>query len=304
MGRTNRKGGKEAKTISYKRDTLKKQRANDKAQKTLEVSSGKKPQAPITPLPANATQSQIKRVIEQVDRLGESPKAPTIVPTVSFFNAALVQSTLSALSRPPIGLLERAVVRNFNPDESKMFGFATTEHQPNEDGRSELFFHLHGGCDFTLNPAHPTTEFRMTFRSRTDAPFRHPEVGDGIVFIRGRGAKGEKIVKWGYEKELLTVLDSVQNPPHYRMIRVVHPNSGKGSKTVLWLGTSITDLRKHFPLETRQKGQRPVVAGVTMTSEGTTRVYFEKLDTEFNPLTGLGSHPDGEWVPCDDPRKK
>ncbi len=148
----------------------------------------------------------------------------------------------------------------------------------------------------------------MIFRSRSDAAFRHPVVGDVIVFIRGRGAKGEKIVKWGYEEELLYITDEILNPTQYRMTRVVTPKGGRPVSTVLWFGHNIADLRKHFPVETRQRGQHPILAGVTMTSEGVVRVFFEKLDKEFNPLTagitGTGSHPDGEWVTCDDPRIK
>ena len=283
MGHTRRKGGKEAEhktTFSYRK-------AQKATRNPAGISSGNKTeyvpgvtpiQAPIAKLPAKQPHIQ--------------PARPnTIVPKVT------------ALDTSDTSSIETGTVKFFNTDTTKLFGFVTTD-LPNQDGKPELFFHLGGGCEFI--PV-GKDKIDMIFVPYSDGIgiTPPPKTGDKVVFIRGFGAKGEKIVKWGYQHELQDAITDCTGfiTPTYRLVKEVRTVGNRiSTRHILWEGEDLGDLCKKFPM---RRGSEFKV-GLTQNGEGTTKVFFELMEAEASDhvIDNVITRVPASWEQCEDPREK
>lgn len=282
MGRTFRKGSdngvsfkKEYKAAAKKKEAERKAKAAENAEPPVD----KRP--PETP--------KVKFGKPQVSSGNGKPSSPKpagkqdkFIPKTVLLNPHDVDASVCherVIPEPPI---ERAVVKFFDKNPDKLFGFATTEF-PNKSGSPELFFHMGSGCSMMLAQDPNGSQIAMTMES--GLPF--PVEGDKIVFMRGEGIKGEKIMRWAYLEEATDAVKRFMSLPDYRLVEYRTGIGGKGKTTkVLWAGDNLFDLSAKFP------PYRRLELGLSSTSEGTVNRVFEVHDKAAKT-----------WTKCDDPRK-
>lgn len=90
--------------------------------------------------------------------------------------------------------MESGYVKFFDTREGKLFGFLVDEMG------NELFFHYSDGRSVSQACPSVTSTADIVLNHPT-SPLRYPKKGDGLMFVRGRNAKGQKAKTWCYARQ-------------------------------------------------------------------------------------------------------
>lgn len=188
--------------------------------------------------------------------------------------------------------MERGTVKFFDSRDNKRFGFIRLE------SGEETFFHFNDGERITSGQSKP--EFGgSTWVGKDGKRYQlaAPKQGDGLVFRRADGSKGDKACPWGYAETYDKCVERIANRPAYRVVKETtntfgQYNHGKDpvvETKVLWEGQDTLAMSGKFPRPSSHRGHDELRYSQIEDGLITFRHWFEKL-------------VDGEWIKCDDPR--
>ncbi len=152
---------------------------------------------------------------------------------------------------------EYGIVKFYNGNKDKMFGFVTVLDANGAPTTTELFFHYNNG--YFLREGVGVPEFRFETGTMTETKVKHikpPEKGTKLVFIRGINTRGEKVAKWGYAERWNELVEHIANRPVYRVVRKTTNLFYKDpaeqlTEHVAWQGQNTLELSARFPKRVR-----------------------------------------------------
>lgn len=171
------------------------------------------------------------------------------------------------------------------------FGFLIVLNADDLPTGERLFFHYHEGYIFK---AGHDSEIRFLGKSNTKYkvnrnPLKQPEKGDKLIFVRGRGPKGDRVAGWGYAWQYDEVMTSIKQRPVFRLVRATS-NCGQQTTVVVWEGQDVSQLSASYPKYLRDGEVCDCLEAVLIDSGTSSWRYF------FEQKTG------DIWKRCDDPR--